>query len=244
MFCLFQTYINTSLKNGDNKDEFQCPVCRENVKTLDPTKPREKWAKLFPKNRLLISLFDSEPQRSECCRVHPSKLIEVFCDTHTEIGCSTCLLTRHKGCEITSLEDFIKGGKFKRSCSKDNELLLQYRKLFETTINQINENIDKLNKAKANILEQVKATRVKIDEILKCLEEKLIDVLHIECQREIEKLKEQIDRCSHVIQDINKTMEQVKTAQTDINQVHVYYNTTGSLDYLPPALYMKINWMK
>ena len=128
-------------------------------------------------------------------------------------------MTRHKECEVTSLEEFIKGGKFKRSCSKNNELLLQYKKLFENTIDDVNKNIDDLNKSKAAILEQVKSTRARIDEILKSFEENLATVLDSELKREVDNLFEQVDRCKRVIQDISNTMEQVKTAQADLHQV-------------------------
>ena len=168
---------------------------------------------------MLISLFESEPQRSECCKTHPGKLIEVFCDLHVELGCSACLLTRHKGCELIPLEDFIKRGKFKRCCSKDNDLLLQYRKLYENTINEVNNNIDEIKKSKIEIMEEVKKTRTKTEKIMKALEEKLIEMLNSDCQREIDTLNEQANKYRSVIRDINCTMEQVKTAQTDIPQV-------------------------
>ena len=229
MLCsdVFQTYISTNITKEVEKNEFHCPVCREVIKPIDPTKPREKWARLFPKNRLLISLFESDPQRSECCRSHPGKLVEVFCDTHTELGCSSCLMTRHKDCDVTSLEEFINGGKFKRSCSKNSELLLQYKKLFENTINEVNKNIEELNKSKSDIVEQVKNTRARIEELLCILEEKIVTALDVELKSEIENLSAQVQRCSLVIQDINNTMDQVKTAQTDLPQV-LYSRTRGS----------------
>ena len=128
-------------------------------------------------------------------------------------------MTRHKDCDVTSLEEFINGGKFKRSCSKNSELLLQYKKLFENTINEVNKNIDELNKSKSDIVEQVKNTRARIEELLCILEEKIVTALDVQLKSEIENLSEQVQRCSLVIQDINNTMDQVKTAQTDLPQV-------------------------
>ena len=65
--CL-NKYILKTLPTDNDDRTFPCPVCREPTKPPDSDKPREKWAKGFPKNRLIMTLFDGQPQRSECCR--------------------------------------------------------------------------------------------------------------------------------------------------------------------------------
>ncbi|KAH3721784.1 hypothetical protein DPMN_064732 [Dreissena polymorpha] len=100
--CL-HSYIMTTAVQDAEKNEFPCPMCRDVVQVPQPEKPRFKWAKMFPKNRLMISLFDGQFEFSDSCRLHPGKLIEFFCENHVEIGCGSCLVTRHKGCEVTSL---------------------------------------------------------------------------------------------------------------------------------------------
>lgn len=65
--CL-HTYITKTMSFEAEKTDFPCPMCRETVTIPKPDKPREKWAKLFPKNRLILSLFEGEFERSECCR--------------------------------------------------------------------------------------------------------------------------------------------------------------------------------
>ena len=107
-------------------------------------------------------------------RLHPGKLIEFFCENHVEIGCGSCLVTRHKGCEVTSLDAYINSGKFKRACQKNNDMLQQCIKVFEDIIVEAGKNLNTLEKEKVAIVEEVKAMRASIEEMLKTMEDKLL----------------------------------------------------------------------
>ncbi|WAQ95024.1 TRIM3-like protein [Mya arenaria] len=172
-FC--ETCLHTYITKSDNlteaSKEFPCPLCRESIPIPQADKPKERWAKLFPKNRLMMSLFEGEYQHSDRCRLHPTKMVEFFCENHVEIGCATCLITRHKGCEVTQLDTYIKSGKFKRTCNKDNDMLQQYLKLYEDMIVEANKNLDSIDNEKQTLIEDVK--KVQKAEIVVTVEEKL-----------------------------------------------------------------------
>lgn len=102
------------------------------------------------------------------------KLVEFYCESHIEIGCSTCLITRHKGCEVLQLEKYINGGKFQRSCHKSNDMLQHYKKLFEDLVAEAGHNLDSLEKEKDGLVDDVKSMRNSLEALLQDIEEKII----------------------------------------------------------------------
>ncbi|XP_052807898.1 tripartite motif-containing protein 59-like [Mya arenaria] len=220
-FC--ETCLHTYITKSDNlteaSKEFPCPLCRESIPIPQADKPKERWAKLFPKNRLMMSLFEGEYQHSDRCRLHPTKMVEFFCENHVEIGCATCLITRHKGCEVTQLDTYIKSGKFKRTCNKDNDMLQQYLKLYEDMIVEANKNLDSIDNEKQTLIEDVKKVRTTIEEMLKSMEQTLIQTIEERCKAESDSISELTARCKKVITDIGTSVEQIKAAQLDIRQV-------------------------
>ncbi|KAL4222194.1 hypothetical protein ACF0H5_018231 [Mactra antiquata] len=216
--CL-HTYITKSIVFVGETVDFPCPLCREPTPIPKPDKPRDKWAKLFPKNRLMLSLFEGEAERSESCRLHPGKQIEFYCENHVEIACSTCLITRHKGCQLEQLHSFIKSGKFKRTCNKDNDMLQQYKKMFEDLIVEADKNVDSLETEKSILVEEITTMRANVEAKLRELEKKLLTEIDDKFQSECATLSEQSGRCRKILTDISNTIEQISAAQTDINMV-------------------------
>lgn len=196
----------------EEKSDFPCPMCRESTPAPQQDKPRDKWAKLFPKNRLLMSLFEGELQRSEVCRLHPGKVVEFYCESHIDIGCSTCFITRHKGCDLVPLETYIKSGKFKRSCQKNNDMLQQFKKIFEDLIVDAGSNLDNLEKDKNKLIDDVHEMKNSLVSMLNELEQKMIELIDETYKQECTALCETTSRCRKVVADINNSVEQVAAA--------------------------------
>ncbi|XP_045198819.2 uncharacterized protein LOC123553136 [Mercenaria mercenaria] len=115
------------------------------------------------------------------CKVHTTKLVDMYCANHDTVGCSVCFNINHKKCEdIHYISDYVQKenprSQFSRLQSQLNTTILK----METLAKQQQQLEVELQKKKDNYLDEIQAFRIDINKTIDQLEQATIKDL--DCQ--------------------------------------------------------------
>ncbi|XP_052799966.1 tripartite motif-containing protein 65-like [Mya arenaria] len=251
-FCFncIKEHIRTAEQN--HIPQVSCPQCKVPVLTTQTliNSPPEKWERLLPRNITIEKILDNLPTDEEYCDVHADKLYEYFCEADMKLCCSSCILEEHKNCKkVTPILEFTDDNtRFSGVCKK---LLAELKKAVghtHTMLNQLRNNVRKLEKDKESVFKQLEEFRASIMNHIenneKAIKEEITDILNnkydeIEVVEDLdEKFKEYEEKLSDqsnfeavqklraltIVDHFSKEdFEDLQTAQTKIKTVTVEF---------------------
>ncbi|XP_062578149.1 uncharacterized protein LOC134240054 [Saccostrea cucullata] len=184
-----------------------CDCCRH-THNLIPILSNHKIIKLSEASQGNEPIDVDEP-----CKHHKGKLLEVFCEDHSELCCSVCFATEHRRCtSVISIEEASSQLIDKEELEKKNKELGEVLETIDSAVLINNQNILSLNEKKdsimsimANEVEKVKA---------------LIEKAHTEWVKQFEQAhKENTDRTEMSSDELKRFGTTVRDAKALLSSV-------------------------
>ncbi|XP_060587036.1 uncharacterized protein LOC132742315 [Ruditapes philippinarum] len=158
---------------------------------------------------------------TERCDRHSHKHIDMYCQNHDKVGCSTCMAVDHRFCKDTFyIPEFIQNNTYQ---VEYRQIQIKLKAIAETLAKQCDrfkEDKQRLLKMKAELLANIRKFRQEIDDHLNKLEKSSLD----EIDDKVKSLEDKIEDSLKQLQT-NKsrvTSANVKLASANINQSEVF----------------------
>ena len=206
-----------SLKNHKDLDAIKyCQECKINM----CTKCSNFHSEIFANHNLDILIAETnELFRGFCFEENHNLELEFFCITHNKLCCAACLCKiknkgkgQHNKCNVCNIEE-IKERK-KNELVKNINILEDYSKMIEKTINEFKEINEEIDKNKESLQQKVQNIFTKIRCALNEREDKIL--LEIEKQyNELYFKEEMIKNCEKLPKKFNLYLERGKIVNNE-----------------------------
>ncbi|XP_060597164.1 uncharacterized protein LOC132751072 [Ruditapes philippinarum] len=144
------------------------------------------------------------------CSVHKTKIVDMYCGNHDEVGCTTCMALDHRSCSgVKSIPDIVDKAHSTQDIKTLNKKLKDLKQLKEKFIVAKRAQREELKKSKFNALREIKNYRQELDAILDNIEENSI--------AEIEKIFQEVD--SELLQDNTITEDEIARLEQSLNDL-------------------------
>ncbi|XP_060568601.1 probable E3 ubiquitin-protein ligase MID2 [Ruditapes philippinarum] len=120
------------------------------------------------------------------CSVHKTKIVDMYCGNHDEVGCKTCIALGHRSCsDVKSIPDIVDKAHSTKDIKKLDKELKDVKRLKEKLIDTKRAQREDLKKSKFDSIREIKTYRQEVDAILDNIEENSI--------AEVEKIFQEVD---------------------------------------------------
>ncbi|XP_060579037.1 uncharacterized protein LOC132736012 [Ruditapes philippinarum] len=134
------------------------PVCAGN-KVLDKSQVESGISKSLPK------------APTEMCDRHSHKLIDMYCQNHDSVGCSTCMADNHRSCqEICYIPEYIQNNTYQAATTDIQTKLKEISKSLAEQVTRFKQDKQRLLKRKEELLADIRKFRQEINNQLDKLE--------------------------------------------------------------------------
>jgi hypothetical protein len=210
----------------------------------------DKWDSYFPKNITISKILEHLPDDEEYCDSHSDKLYEYFCETEKKLCCSTCVIEYHKKCDrICQVSEFTNNGnKFAAVCKNLLGELKKSRGQTNTMLNQLNNNVRKLEQTRDSIFQELEEFKREIIAVIETNQEAIkseVDMILETKYEELEAVKKLEKKFTEYTEKLTnhkelkplwklKTLfiidkfsaeefQSMKTAQSKIKTIHIEF---------------------
>ncbi|XP_052236174.1 uncharacterized protein LOC127847962 [Dreissena polymorpha] len=138
---------------------------------------------------------DASPPRDSPleCPSHPGKSADMYCADHDEVRCGACIAVNHRTCINVMLVQQVARGVTKTEEFKTVKAEIQQAKKNLVSLKKRNERgLTGIEKQKVAIVNKIKATRTRLEQVLDSLEQNTLDELEKACARGSGQLKDDI----------------------------------------------------
>ncbi|XP_045164845.2 transcription intermediary factor 1-alpha-like [Mercenaria mercenaria] len=130
---------------------------------------------------------------TELCDRHSHKHVDMYCQKHDDVGCSTCIAVDHKLCRDTFyIPDYLRNNKNTSASKIINQKLETSEKLLTDQHENFKREKKYLLKSKHLCLEEIKKYRKDINQRLDVLEQNSVKAVEAKYKPKLDKLDEQM----------------------------------------------------
>ncbi|XP_060600984.1 uncharacterized protein LOC132754385 [Ruditapes philippinarum] len=186
------------------------PLCAGH-KVLDKSQVKSGTSKAMPR------------APAERCDRHSHKHIDMYCQNHDNVGCSTCMAVDHRLCKDTFyIPEFIQNNTYQVESRDLQTKLKEIAKTLEKQVDKFKLDKQRLLKRKAEILADIRKFRQEINDQLDKLEKSSID----EIESRVKCLE---DRIEDSLKQLLATKSRIRSANdkltsTNTNHSEVFVN--------------------
>ncbi|XP_052779559.1 uncharacterized protein LOC128216897 [Mya arenaria] len=146
----------------------------------------------------------------ERCERHPGEALKLVCGDHDQLCCHVCVAVDHRNCSsIQHIPDVAKGIRKDPEFRQLPQRVAVLRKQIEDMINDRKKNSASLRKTRTTIVDEIKATRKKINDILDKMVkttvhdlDRLVADQELSIQKDMESCTQMDDELKNIIYDI------------------------------------------
>ncbi|XP_060080192.1 tripartite motif-containing protein 3-like [Ylistrum balloti] len=209
-FCklCIHAYIRQEVAKTPGRHGFPCPICRSFTQIRNPSVPYDKWSDSLITNFNLINMMEAIDVGKEVkCSIH-KKTQEYFCKGHEKNICSDCAIFDHRTCDVTALAAAKKHEKLLGSVS---ECLLEASQLEKKNLDSISALEGSKNAIEMKLKNHFTLMRERID----TAEKDQINMLQCKYSCELLCLKENLDKCQNLSENLQTAMEELRQQKGD-----------------------------
>ncbi|XP_045173634.1 uncharacterized protein LOC123535147 [Mercenaria mercenaria] len=178
------------------------------------------------------------------CTIHETNLMNMYCENHDVVGCTTCIALEHRVCtDVRSIQDEIgklfRQSDFEKVCQNLREKKSGIEKSKEANIALL----DELNKSKDEAVKSIKDFRKDLELCLEKMELESIKIVEEEFHRaesilknQMDKLENEVGRLEKAANDVEKSegnkaqqFVSIKAAQKLVAEAEADFNTVDSV---------------
>ncbi|XP_060605724.1 uncharacterized protein LOC132758185 [Ruditapes philippinarum] len=157
---------------------------------------------------------------AETCDMHSHKHIDMYCQNHDNVGCSTCMAVDHRLCKDTFyIPEFIKNNTYQVNSRDIQTKLKEIAKTLEKQADRFKQDKQRLLKRKAEILADIRKFRQEINDHLDKLEKSSIDEIEskVKClEDKIEDVLKQLQANKSRIRSANDKLASTNTSHPEV----------------------------
>ncbi|XP_060605730.1 uncharacterized protein LOC132758192 [Ruditapes philippinarum] len=186
------------------------PLCAGH-KVLDKSQVKSGTSKAMPR------------APAERCDRHSHKHIDMYCQNHDNVGCSTCMAVDHRLCKDTFyIPEFIQNNTYQVESRDIQTKLKEIAKTLEKQADRFKQDKQRLLKRKAEILADIRKFRQEINDHLDKLEKSSIDEIESKVKCLEDKIEDSLKQLQANKSRIRSANDKLASTNTSHSEVFVY----------------------
>ncbi|XP_053396828.1 uncharacterized protein LOC128556287 [Mercenaria mercenaria] len=151
---------------------------------------------------------------TERCSTHETKVVDMYCGSHDEVGCTTCMVLKHRSCADVQFIPDIVDSKFQTAdVDKIHQLLQDLKMMMEKIMKSRQRLIEDLKKSKTEVVMTIKDFRKEMETILEQLEKESIKELEMKFIEEESKLLEEKKKAETELDGLKEAVNDLKESE-------------------------------
>ncbi|XP_060557645.1 uncharacterized protein LOC132718052 [Ruditapes philippinarum] len=185
------------------------PLCAGH-KVLDKSQVKSGTSKALPR------------APAERCDRHSHKHIDMYCQNHDNVGCSTCMAVDHRLCKETFyIPEFIQNNTYQVESRDIQTKLKETAKTLEKQADRFKQDKQKLLKRKAEILADIRKFRQELNDQLDKLEKSSIDEIESKVKCLEDKIEDSLKQLQANKSRIRSANDKLTSTNTNHSKVFV-----------------------
>ncbi|XP_045196111.1 transcription intermediary factor 1-alpha-like [Mercenaria mercenaria] len=208
--CLANNRTREAIKYCVECQGYCCKECTDIHNGLPGLKGHALLDKSNYKSSSLQAGLPAVP--TERCSIHQTKIVDMYCGNHDEVGCTTCMALNHRSCaDVQSIPDIVDSKFQTTDVDKIHQTLQDIKMMIEKIIKSKQRLIEDLKKSKTEAVMAIKDFRKDMETILEQLEKESIKELEMKFIEEESKLLEEkkaeteLDGLKQAVNDLKKS---------------------------------------
>ncbi|XP_045196117.2 E3 ubiquitin-protein ligase TRIM33-like, partial [Mercenaria mercenaria] len=151
---------------------------------------------------------------TERCSIHETKIVDMYCGNHDEVGCTTCMALNHRSCaDVQSIPDIVDSKCQTTDVDKIHQKLQDIKMMMEKIMKSKQRLIEDLKKSKTEAVMAIKDFRKDIETILEQLEKESIKELEMKFIEEESKLLKEKKKAKTELDDLKQADNDFKKSE-------------------------------
>ncbi|XP_060560228.1 uncharacterized protein LOC132720194 [Ruditapes philippinarum] len=168
----------------------------------------------------ISGIFPEIPTQS--CERHGFKAVDMYCQSHDNVGCSICMAVDHKSCnDVFYVPEYVLDHDPTSKCEDVQRKLVAVTRDIEFQLKIRQREIKRLCQGKEEEVEKIKQFRIDINQKLVNLEKKSIDKIEDKYKTLIKKFEEQITILTTFQTDVQISAADIKYTLSNVSQKFV-----------------------
>ncbi|XP_053398370.1 transcription intermediary factor 1-alpha-like [Mercenaria mercenaria] len=151
---------------------------------------------------------------TERCSSHETKIVDIYCGNHDEVGCTTCMALNHRSCaDVQSIPDTVDSKFQTTDVDKIHQKLQDLKIMMEKIMNTRQRLIEDLKKSKTEAVMAIKDFRKEMEIIFEQLEKESIKELEIRFIEKKSKLLEEQKKAETELDGLKQAVNELKKSE-------------------------------
>ncbi|XP_053390782.1 E3 ubiquitin-protein ligase TRIM33-like, partial [Mercenaria mercenaria] len=210
--CLANNRNREAVKYCVECQGYYCQSCADVIHMIPGLKSHTRLDNSKYKSRGLPAGLPAVP--TERCSTHETKILDMYCGNHDEVGCTTCMALNHRSCaEVLSIPDIV-DSKFQTTDVDKIHQKLQHLKMFMEEIIKTRQRLIKdLKKSKTGAVMAIKDFRKEMETILDKLEKESVKELEMNFTEKESKLLEEKTKAENELDGLKQAVNDLKKSE-------------------------------
>ncbi|XP_053390778.1 uncharacterized protein LOC128553630 [Mercenaria mercenaria] len=151
---------------------------------------------------------------TERCSTHETKIVDMYCGNHDEVGCTTCMALNHRSCaDVQSIPDIVDSKFHTTDVEKIHQKLQDLKIMMEKVMKTRQRLMNDLKKSKTEAVMAIKDFRKDMETILEQLEKESIKELEMKFVEEDLKLLEEKKKAEIELDGLKQAVNDLKKSE-------------------------------
>ncbi|XP_045196107.1 uncharacterized protein LOC123551320 [Mercenaria mercenaria] len=151
---------------------------------------------------------------TERCSIHETKIVDMYCGNHDQVGCTTCMALSHRSCaDVQSIQDIVDSKFHTTDVDKIHQKMQDLKMMMEKIVNTRHRLIEDLKKSKTEAETAIKDFRKDMETILEHLEKESIKELEMKFIKEETKLLEEKKKAETELDGLKQAVNDLKKSE-------------------------------
>ncbi|XP_053396819.1 uncharacterized protein LOC128556284 [Mercenaria mercenaria] len=210
--CLANNRTREALKYCVECQGYCCKECTDIHNGLPGLKGHTLLDKSNYKSSRLTAGLPAIP--TERCSIHETKIVDMYCGNHDEVGCTTCMALNHRSCaDVQSIPDIVDSKFPTTDVDKIHQKMQDLKIMMEKIMNTRQRLIEELKKSKTEAVMSIKNFRREMETILEQLEKESIKELEMKFIKEESKLLEEKKKSETELDGLKQAVNDLKKSE-------------------------------
>ncbi|XP_053390768.1 uncharacterized protein LOC128553620 [Mercenaria mercenaria] len=210
--CMANNRTREALKYCVECQGYCCKECTDIHNGLPGLKGHTLLDKSNYKSSRLPAGLPAVPTE-RCCK-HETKIVDMYCGNHDEVGCTTCMALNHRSCaDVQSIPDIVDSKFQTTDVDKIHQKLQDLKIMMEKIMNTRQRLIEELKKSKTEAVMAIKDFRKEMETILEQLENESIKELEMKLKKEESKLLEEKKKAETELDGLKQAVNDLKKSE-------------------------------
>ncbi|XP_060565083.1 uncharacterized protein LOC132724266 [Ruditapes philippinarum] len=174
------------------------------------------------------------------CEKHGFKPVDMYCQSHDNVGCSTCITVDHRLCiDVFYVPEYVLDHDPTRQCEDVKRKMISVTDDIEFQLKILQQELKRLFERKEEEVEKIKQFRFDINQKLDNLERKIIDNIEEKHKALIKMFEEQVTILTTIQTDVQTSAANIISAASNVSQKFVRMKAAETVTELADCVLKK-----